>query len=29
MILDLAGFDKSTNQITFDLIQCFFYEKEQ
>ena len=23
MILDLPGFDKITNQITFDSIQCF------
>ena len=28
MTLDLADFDKNTNQITFDLIECFFCEEE-
>ena len=29
MILDLPGFDKITNKITFGLIQCFHEEKNQ
>ena len=29
MILDLAGFDKITNKITFGLIQCFYEEKNE
>ena len=27
MILDLPGFDKITNKITFGLVQCFYEEK--
>ena len=29
MILDLPGFDKITNKITFGLIQCFHEEKNE
>ena len=29
MILDLPGFDKITNKIPFDLIQCFYEEKNE
>ena len=27
MVSDLPGFDKNTNQITLDLIQCFLMKK--
>ena len=29
MMLDLPGFDKITNKITFGLIQCFHEEKNE
>ena len=29
MILDLPGFDKITNKITFGLVQCFHEEKNE
>ena len=29
MILDLPGFDKITNKITFGLIQCFHEEQKE
>ena len=29
MILDLPGFDKITNRVTFGLIQCFHEEKNE
>ena len=29
MILDLNGFDKTTNKITSGLIQCFLEEKNE